>query len=54
LVTRKFFRAAAGAGQRGAGLGLYLAQHLMERMGGRLSCANANPGFAVRLRLKLA
>ncbi|MDR2373000.1 MAG: HAMP domain-containing histidine kinase [Bifidobacteriaceae bacterium] len=54
LVTGKFYRGAAGGGRDGAGLGLYLARHFMERMGGQLTCANANPGFAVSLRLRLA
>ncbi|MDR1188331.1 MAG: HAMP domain-containing histidine kinase [Bifidobacteriaceae bacterium] len=53
LVTRKFYRGAAGAGKPGAGLGLYLAQHLMERMGGQLVCGAADPGFKVTLRLPL-
>jgi signal transduction histidine kinase len=53
LVTRKFYR-GAGNGRDGAGLGLYLADHFMERMGGQLTCANADPGFVVRLRLRLA
>ncbi|MDR2380834.1 MAG: HAMP domain-containing histidine kinase [Bifidobacteriaceae bacterium] len=54
LVTRKFYRGSAGRNQAGAGLGLYLAQHFMERMGGHMACANADPGFAVKLKLKLA
>ncbi|MDR1214178.1 MAG: HAMP domain-containing histidine kinase [Propionibacteriaceae bacterium] len=54
LVTRKFYRGAAGAGKPGAGLGLYLARHLMERMGGQLACGDAAPGFKVTLRAPLA
>ncbi|MDR2566003.1 MAG: HAMP domain-containing histidine kinase [Bifidobacteriaceae bacterium] len=55
LLTRKFYRGRAGAGKTGAGLGLYLADHLMTRMGGHLTCENAEgSGFAVTLRLALA
>jgi signal transduction histidine kinase len=34
LLTGKFYRGRAGRGKPGAGLGLYLGQHFMERMGG--------------------
>ncbi|MDR1513426.1 MAG: HAMP domain-containing histidine kinase [Propionibacteriaceae bacterium] len=55
LVTRKFYRGSAAAGQPGAGLGLYLARHFLERMGGQLVCDNAvGGGFRVTLRLALA
>jgi signal transduction histidine kinase len=53
LLTGKFYRGSAGQGKPGAGLGLYLGQHFMERMGGQLTCGNAAPGFAVTLRLPL-
>jgi signal transduction histidine kinase len=54
-LTVKFYRGRAAADKQGAGLGLYLAEQLVERMGGGLSCDNApNGGFCVRFWLILA
>jgi len=50
----KYFRGASAEGKNGYGLGLFIAQHLVERMGGQLECLNANPGFVVRISLSLA
>ncbi|MDD6039295.1 MAG: HAMP domain-containing sensor histidine kinase [bacterium] len=55
LVTGKFYRGKSEEVemQEGSGLGLYIAKNLMERMGGELLCANANPGFQVSLMIPL-
>jgi signal transduction histidine kinase len=54
-LTGKFYRGRTASAQQGAGLGLYLAEHLIERMGGGLSCDNApNGGFRVVFWLTLA
>ena len=50
-LCTKYFRGASAEGKNGYGLGLYIAHHLTERMGGHLECENANPGFAVHIRL---
>jgi len=49
----KYFRGASAEGKNGYGLGLFIANHLIERMGGRLECTNANPGFKTRIWLSL-
>jgi signal transduction histidine kinase len=49
----KYFRGASAEGKNGYGLGFFIAHHLIERMGGRLECQNAHPGFAVKIWLKL-
>lgn len=53
LLCSKYFRGSSAAAKDGYGLGLYIAHHLIERMGGNLECYNAHPGFSVRLWLKL-
>jgi len=52
LLCGKYYRGKAADAQNGYGLGLYIAHTLTERMGGRLACENAQPGFVVRLWLK--
>jgi signal transduction histidine kinase len=52
LLCSKYYRGRAAAGKDGYGLGLFIARTLTDRMGGRLECAGADPGFAVRLWLK--
>jgi signal transduction histidine kinase len=49
----KYFRGASAEGKNGYGLGLFIAHHLIERMGGRLECKNAHPGFVARIWLRL-
>jgi len=49
----KYFRGTSSEGKNGYGLGLFIASHLIERMGGQLECCNAQPGFAVKIWLKL-
>lgn len=53
LITEKFRRGTNAAGKSGSGIGLYISNYLMERMGGSLSCRNNGEGFTVTLRLKL-
>ena len=53
LLCSKYFRGSSAKAKEGYGLGLFIANHLVERMGGWLECFNANPGFAVRIWLKL-
>jgi len=50
----KYFRGTSAEGKNGYGLGLFIAQYLVECMGGQLECLNADPGFLVRIHLKLA
>ncbi|MCL2747386.1 MAG: HAMP domain-containing histidine kinase [Oscillospiraceae bacterium] len=52
LLFSKYYRGKLAEGKSGYGLGLYISRTLTERMGGRLECANADPGFAVRLWLQ--
>jgi len=53
LLCSKYFRGSSARAKDGYGLGLFIAHHLIERMNGTLKCLNTNPGFAVRLWLKL-
>jgi len=52
LLFSKYYRGKAAAGISGYGLGLFISRILTERMGGRLECENADPGFLVRIWLK--
>lgn len=52
-IFGKYKRGSNAKGKDGAGLGLYISRYLMEKMGGGISCANAENGFIVTLRLKL-
>ncbi|MBP3886787.1 MAG: HAMP domain-containing histidine kinase [Cellulosilyticum sp.] len=56
LVFNKFYRGKGEAvqAQVGAGLGLYISKNLMEKMGGEMSCYNAEDGFVVRLLIPLS
>jgi signal transduction histidine kinase len=49
----KYFRGTSAEGKNGYGLGLFIAQHLIARMDGRLECRNTHPGFATKIWLKL-
>jgi signal transduction histidine kinase len=51
-LCAKYFRGTAAKGKDGYGLGLFISRTLVERMGGRLECANAAPGFVVKVRLR--
>jgi len=54
LLCEKYYRGTTSGSKNGYGLGLFIASNLMQRMGGHLVCANADPGFSVRLHLALA
>lgn len=54
LITEKFKRGTNSAGKDGAGLGLYISDYLMKKMGGSLNCRNQGGGLAVIIRLPLA
>lgn len=54
LLFNKFYRAKNTEGKSGAGLGLYISQYLMNEMSGEIECRNADPGFEIRIRLRLA
>ncbi|MDR1014107.1 MAG: HAMP domain-containing histidine kinase [Coriobacteriales bacterium] len=47
----KYFRGKGAEGKNGYGLGLFISRAFMERMGGGLTCANADPGFAASIHL---
>ena len=53
LLCSKYYRGSSSKAKDGYGLGLFIAHHLIERMGGRLECLNASPGFEARIWLKL-
>lgn len=56
LITNRFYRGRrwAGSEEEGSGLGLFLAQKLMENMGGQLLVENTATGFCVTLLIKLS
>lgn len=54
LVTEKFRRGSNAGGKDGSGMGLYLSEYFISRMGGALSCRNNGKGFTAALRFKLA
>ena len=51
LLTEKFHRGSNAADKQGYGLGLYLANHYMEKQGGGMEYYNEN-GFVVELLVK--
>ncbi|MFN8587480.1 MAG: sensor histidine kinase KdpD [Candidatus Eisenbacteria bacterium] len=54
-VFEKFFRGSAGAGRRGAGLGLTICRGIVEAHGGTVRAANREPrGACFTIRLPLA
>lgn len=46
FAQKRFYRGANAKDVAGAGLGLYIAGHLVERMDGRLILENAEPGLS--------
>ncbi len=54
LLFNKYYRGRNANGQSGAGIGLYISSHLMERMGGGMECRNRDDGFSVILFIPLA
>ena len=53
LLKEKYKRGSNVTDEDGAGLGLYLANYFMENMNGKLELANANPGFIVKIYIRL-
>lgn len=53
FLCGKYYRGRSVIGKSGFGLGLYLSRNLTERMGGRLTYANAHPGFLIKIWLQL-
>jgi signal transduction histidine kinase len=56
LICTKFYRGenAKTLQKEGEGLGLYIAKHLMEKMGGGLEASNNEGGFCIRLWIRLS
>ena len=53
LITQKFKRGSNAEGKDGSGLGLYISNYLMNKMGGSLACRNNDEGLTVSLRIKM-
>lgn len=55
LVTTKYYRGQTTSdGKEGSGLGLYISDVLMKRMGGQLLCENRDGGLTVTLLIPLS
>jgi len=54
LLFGKFYRGKGTAEVSGYGLGLHIAKHLLQEMGGAITLSNADPGFMVQVILMLA
>jgi signal transduction histidine kinase len=53
LIFEKFHRGANAEGKSGTGLGLFIARHLMTKMGGDIKCAQDERGFAMKILLAM-
>lgn len=53
LLTEKFKRGNNTANIDGAGLGLYISKELLKKMNGSLEIENSNPGFIVKVYLRI-
>ena len=54
FVTRKFYRGRNAGSQPGSGLGLYIVDYIMERMGGGMTISGHADGVEVILWFPLA
>lgn len=54
VLKEKYKRGSNVSEQDGAGLGLYLTNLFIEKMGGKLALENGEPGFVVCLYIRLA
>lgn len=54
LIMQKFKRGGNSTGKSGSGLGLYISEQLIEKMGGNLTCYNTEKGFCTELRILLS
>ena len=54
MITQKFKRGSNAGNKDGSGLGLYISDYLMKKMGGSLTPKNIEGGFAVEIGLKIS
>lgn len=54
MITQKFKRGSNAGSKDGSGLGLYISDYLMKKMGGSLTPKNTGDGFAVEIGLKIS
>ena len=54
LIPQKFKRGSNAGNKDGSGLGLYISDYLMKKMGGSLTPRNIEGGFAVEIGLKIS
>ncbi len=54
LLKEKYKRGSNTEGKDGAGLGLYLTNYYIEKMNGRLELMNLEPGFGVKIYLRIS
>jgi signal transduction histidine kinase len=52
-IKEKYYRAKGTENKHGSGLGLYIVNDLMNKMGGNVSFLNEDDGFVVELELEL-
>ena len=53
LLKEKYKRGENVKDEDGAGLGLYLANYFIDNMNGKMELSNSNPGFMVKLYIRL-
>lgn len=53
LIFNKYYRSKKNNNIEGAGLGLYLAKYLVEKMDGSIEASNESDGFVVSILLRL-
>ena len=54
IITQKFKRGSNAGDKDGSGLGLYISDYLMKKMGGSLTPENIEGGFAVNIGLRIS
>lgn len=54
LLKTKFYRGKNAAGKSGSGIGLYMCNYIMNKMGGHFEIENRDSGFAAILYFKLS
>ncbi len=54
MITQKFKRGSNAGNKDGSGLGLYISDYLMNKMGGSLTVRNTGEGFAVEIGIKIS
>lgn len=54
LLKTKFYRGKNSAGKSGSGIGLYMCNYIMTKMGGHFEIENRDGGFAAVLYFKLS